>query len=119
MDTRVWQGLYAALAVAGAVLTWKNNLEWMAAEGAAATLPAFWATAFATPIASSLAWDIVIAGMAVLVLVIVETRRLGMWRWWPVLYFVLANGIAAAFAIPLFLLFRERRLAATRPSATS
>jgi hypothetical protein len=111
MNTRHRQAIYLVLSALGAILTWKNNLEW--AAGLEVTGPAalaqFWRDAFATPVSASLAWDILIAGTAAFVLVLVESRRLGM-RWWPLLYLVLGNLIAAAFAFPLFLFFRERRL---------
>jgi hypothetical protein len=42
------------------------------------------------------------------VLVLVESRRLGIR--WPWVYLVLCGLVAAAFAIPLFLLVRERAL---------
>lgn len=113
MDTRLLQALYALLAVLGAVMTWSNNLAWMA-ETPQPTLSAFWVEAFATPVSSSLAWDILIAGMAGFVLVATEVRRLGMHWGWLVFYLVAGNGIAAAFALPFFLLFRERALAAGR-----
>ena len=112
MTATLRSALYAALAVLGVVLTWKNNLRWMAdAPADAMLLQQFWIDAFATHIAASLAWDILIAGTAGLILVIAETKRLGMAKWWPVAYFVLGNAIAAAFALPLFLFFRERHLA--------
>lgn len=113
MNTRTRQIIYLILSVLGVVLTWKNNLEWIGTIQASgpAVLVQFWQDAFATPIASSLAWDILIVAVMGMVFVIVESRRLGM-RYWPVLYFVFANFIAAAFIFPLFMFFRERRIEA-------
>jgi len=113
MTTKTRQILYIVLSVLGAVLTWKNNLEWMSTlqVSGPAVLIQFWQDAFATPIASSLAWDILIVAAMGMVFVVVESRRLGM-RYWPALYFVLANLVAAAFIFPLFMFFRERRIEA-------
>ena len=102
---------YLVLSALGAALTWWHNLAWFAeGELADKTLAAFWTDAFASHISASLAWDILILGLAGFVLVWAEAGRTGMSRWWPVAYLVLANAIAAAFAFPLFLFFRERRL---------
>ena len=111
MGSVVRQVIYGVLAVLGAVLTWRHNLAWIADNPDMSNPVAqFWIDGLATHIGASLAWDIVIAGLAGLVLVVAEQRRLGMSRLWPVAYVVLANGVAAAFALPLFLLFRERSL---------
>ena len=113
-QSRLRQGLYLGLSASGVLFTWWNNLTWMAAttvEAEAAVLQ-FWRDAFATAIGRSLAFDIIIIGTAGLILVIAETRRVGMSRWWPILYFFLSNFVAAAFAFPLFLFFRERKLRA-------
>jgi len=111
MTYAIRSAVYVVLTLLGVVLTWKNNLAWIAeVPPDAMLLQQFWIDAFATHIGASLAWDIIVATTAGLVLVIAETRRLGMPRWWPVVYFVLANAIAAAFALPLFLLFRERHM---------
>lgn len=110
VNSTVRQIIYGIIAVLGAVLTWKNNLAWMFAQSTPPSLIDFWTEAFGSHVAASLAWDIVIAGTAGFVLVLTETRRLGMKKYWPVIYLVCGNMIAAAFALPLFLLFRERHM---------
>jgi hypothetical protein len=57
----------------------------------------------------SLAADFWVGSLASLIWMIVEGRRLQMARIW--IYFVLTFVIAWAFALPLFLYMRERRLA--------
>jgi len=111
MNSQNRQILYLILSVLGATLTWANNIEWMQTlevQGPAALMQ-FWSDAFATPVSSSLAWDIIIVFAMGFVFVLAESRRLKM-KYWPVLYFVLGNVIAAAFIFPLFMFFRERRL---------
>jgi hypothetical protein len=111
MGSKARQVLYVVLALLGAGLTWSNNLVWMGNNPDMTNpLAEFWVEALSSPVGASLAWDIVIAGLAGLVLVVAEQRRLGMRWWWPVLYLVLANLVAAAFALPLFLFFRERAM---------
>jgi len=70
----------------------------------------FVAEAFTTPASRSITVDIVIASTAWMAWMVAEARRLGMRHWW--IYIVLTFGVAFAFACPLFLFMRERRLQA-------
>lgn len=69
------------------------------------------------PAVSSLTVDLLVAAVAGCILIVVESRRLGMRHAW--LYIVLSAVTAFAFAFPLFLAMRERTLAArsTTPRA--
>ncbi len=96
------QVTYAALAVVGAVATTANNL---AHDGSALD---FLRDATSTPAARSLTIDLAVLAAACVVLVLTESRRLGIRRPW--LYLLLCGLVAAAFAIPVFLLVRERVL---------
>jgi len=62
------------------------------------------------PAVSSLTVDLLVVAVAGCILIVVESRRLGMKRAW--LYIVLSGLTAFAFTFPLFLAMRERRLAA-------
>jgi hypothetical protein len=62
------------------------------------------------PAVSSLTVDLLVVAVAGCILIVVESRRLGMKRAW--LYIVLSGLTAFAFTFPLFLSMRERRLAA-------
>jgi hypothetical protein len=62
------------------------------------------------PAVSSLTVDLLVAAVAGCILIVVESRRLGMKRAW--LYIVLSGLTAFAFTFPLFLAMRERKLAA-------
>lgn len=101
--------LYLALAVAGAILPWLANLEFIRASGQAFDLGLFVAMANANPAASSLSRDLAIGATAVVIWMVQESRRLGM-RGLP---WVLLSCVTLAFACgaPLFLYLRERRLA--------
>ena len=64
------------------------------------------------PAVSSLTVDLLVVAVAGSILIVVESRRLGMKRPW--LYIVLSGITAFAFTFPLFLAMRERKLASLR-----
>ncbi|MEX1318061.1 MAG: DUF2834 domain-containing protein [Synechococcaceae cyanobacterium] len=103
------QWVYLALAVAGAVLPWLANLEFIRSTGSSFDLGLFLRMAAANPAAASLSRDLAIGATAVLIWIIQESRRLRM-RGLP---WVLLCCVTLAFACgaPLFLYLRERRLA--------
>jgi hypothetical protein len=103
------QWLYLLLAVAGAVLPWLANLEFIQAYGATGNLGLFVRLANDNPAASSLSRDLAIGATAVLIWIVSESRRLQMRG----LVWVLLSCFTLAFACgaPLFLYLRERRLA--------
>ena len=101
--------LYLALAVAGAVLPWMANLEYMRDYGSSFDLGLFVRLANANPASRSLSSDLLVGASAVTVWMVVESRRLQMRHLWLVL--LSSVTIAFAFAAPLFLFLRERRLA--------
>jgi hypothetical protein len=102
------QWLYLALAVAGAVLPWLANLDFIGITGGSFDLGLFVQLANANPAASSLSRDLAIGATAVVVWMVQESRRLQM-RGLP---WVLLSCVTVAFAFgaPLFLYLRERRL---------
>ena len=105
-----WLGwLYLALAIAGGVLPWMANLDFMRDYGASFDLKVFINLANANPAAQSLSRDLLIGAAAVTTWMIVESRRLKMRNLWIVL--LSSVTIAFAFAAPFFLFLRERRLA--------
>lgn len=108
--TTPWlQWLYLSLAVAGAVLPWLANLDFIRISGPTFDLGLFVAMANANPAASSLSRDLAIGATAVVIWIVQESRRLQM-RGLP---WVLLCCVTLAFACgaPLFLYLRERRLA--------
>lgn len=111
--TKHWTPLalvWLALAVVGLVATWYFNLGSIAAGG---DFIGDWVGS--GPAVSSLAVDLLVAAVAGGILMIVEARRIGMRFGW--VYIVLSGLIAFAFAFPLFLALRERRLVAARSEA--
>ena len=102
------QWLYLGLAVAGAVLPWLANLEFIQSYGASFDLVQFVQLANANPAAQSLSRDLAIGATAVVIWMVQESRRLQMRG----LAWVLLCCVSLAFACgaPLFLHLRERRL---------
>ena len=100
--------LYLALAVAGGVLPWMANLDYMKAYGSSFDISQFVQLANVNPAAQSLSRDLLIGASAITVWMVVESRRLQM-RGLP---WVLLSCVTVAFAFgaPLFLYLRERRL---------
>lgn len=101
--------LYLALAIAGGVLPWLANVDFMRQYGNSFDLGQFVQLANANPAAQSLSRDLLVGATAVTIWMVVESRRLQMRHLWLVL--LSAVTIAFAFAAPFFLFLRERRLA--------
>lgn len=101
--------IYLALAIAGAVLPWLANLDFIRETNGAFDIGRFVAMASANPAAASLSRDLAIGATAVVIWMVRESKRLQMRG----LGWVLLSCITIAFACgaPLFLYLRERRLA--------
>ena len=100
--------LYLALALAGAVLPWLANLDYMRAYPGGFDIGQFIALANVNPAAQSLSRDLAIGSSAVLIWIVVESRRLRLRGLWLVL--LCCFTLAFACGAPLFLYLRERRL---------
>jgi hypothetical protein len=108
VDITLRQVVYLVLAGIGLSVTWYFNLRWMSETGAGIDFVAFFRDGYLNSASTSLTNDLLVGCVTFLVFSFVEARRLGMRHWWvwPVLTF----GIAFAFAFPLFLYFRDRRI---------
>lgn len=107
---RAMKYVYLFAALLGAVVPWSYNLRAFEEMGAEFTPQAFVAQGFqGSAMLGSLAADFWIGSCVALVWMIVEARRLGMRHWWAFLIWTFA--VAWASALPLFLYFRERKLA--------
>ncbi|WP_199539111.1 DUF2834 domain-containing protein [Desertihabitans brevis] len=103
MTGRAAEVLWFVLAGVGLVGTWTFNVLSIAAGR---DYLGDWLGS--GPSVSSLVVDVVVVLLACWVLMLVEARRLGIRHVW--VYLVLAPVVALAFALPLFLAVRERRL---------
>ena len=105
------QMLYLGLSIVGLLTTWHFNFQFMELTQATLLtfdLGEFIRGGFANPAAASLSMDLAIGGLAASFFIFFEGRRLPIKYWW--VYLLLANLVAFAFAFPLFLMMRERKL---------
>ena len=107
--------LFLLLAIAGAILTWYFNIQFMQQNPGAFDIRLFVSGGLANPAAASLTMDIFIAAVTGVVWMGIEAKRLGMKHLW--FYYVSTCLIAFAFAFPFFLFQRERCLAKAKTQA--
>jgi hypothetical protein len=98
---------YGAVALAALIGTQIELVRHFRHHG---TLLTFLTDPFTNPAASFLTIDVIAVAIAALAFMVFETRRLGLPRLW--LYIVLTFIVAISVAFPLFLIERERHLAA-------
>lgn len=101
---------YGLVAVGALFATWSQNLIFFAQADNGGLL-GFIRGAYANPAAASISNDILFMCFAAFTFMIVEARRLAIRHVW--LYIVLSCCIAVSVMFPLFLLARQRKLAAS------
>jgi len=107
VPTMAW--VYLALSVAGAILPWLANWDFVQTYGSGFDLGRFLALANANPASQSFARDLAVMATALTIWMVIESRRLKMrGLGWVLLSCI---TIAFTFGAPLFLHLRERRLA--------
>jgi len=111
-------GLYLAIAVIALIATWRQNLAFMAESGASGLqgFMEFWPALLVNRATTSITVDIFLFALAAVVWMVLEARRLQIRMVW--LYVLLGIAIAISVTFPLFLIARERRLAALEAAAT-
>ena len=103
------QIFYGSLAIIGTIATWYFNIQFMNETGGF-TMTDFINANYVNAASASISNDIIVAAIAFTFWSFFEARRLQMKHWW--VYAVLTNAVAFAFAYPLFLLMRERKISA-------
>ncbi len=113
-NTLVWvYGLVALLALIG---TWGNNIHYMTSGLSPLDVNIlFWKETLANPASRSITVDIFFLSIPVTIWMMMEARRLQMRGIW--FYLVGSVLIAVSMTVPLFMALRERKLAATQPTA--
>src|SRR5262245_36465875 len=106
-------GLIALLALVG---TWGNNVAYVGL-GFVDTNITFWRETLANPASRSITVDLFFLGLAMFVWMVLEARRLGMRGVW--LYLLFGMLVAISVTVPIFLINRERALAAREPSSAA
>lgn len=103
--------LYGAIAVAALIGTWTQNLAFLALPDNGGVM-GFIRASNANPAAASIGIDLGFMCLAAFVWMVVEARRLGIRFVWG--YIALSMLVAVSVMFPLFLLARQRTIAAAR-----
>lgn len=103
---------YALIALLALVGTWGNNLAYLDV-GFVGANRSFWTDTLANPASRSITADLFFLLLAVFVWMVLEARRLRMRGVW--LYLLFGTFIAISVTVPIFLINRERALAAAQP----
>jgi len=98
---------YGLLAFVGVIVTWTYNLLFIEQHGGF-SLTLYLSENYANYASGSISNDILVVVIAFFVWSFLEAKKLGMKHWW--VFVPLTFGVAIAFAMPLFLMLRERRL---------
>ena len=107
---------YGVIALLAFVTTWANVLAYVGL-GVVGSNVAFWQDTLVNPASRFLTLDVFFLGLAVFVWMVLEARRLGMRGVW--LYLLFGMLVAISVTVPIFLINRERALAAREPSSTA
>ena len=104
------QWLYLFAAVLGVVLPLSYFVPFLAAHGL--DLPLFFRQLFANNVSAFFGMDVIVSAVALWLFVYSEGRRRRMKNLWAYVACTLLVGVS--LGLPLFLFFRERKLAAGR-----
>jgi uncharacterized protein DUF2834 len=108
VSRRVLCAAYGVIAVLALIGTWGNNLPYLQSGFAA-----FWQDTVVNPASRSITVDIFFLALVVFVWMVLEARRLAMRGVW--LYLIFGMLVAISVTVPIFLINRERAMAAARP----
>ena len=100
------QWLYLVAAVLGTVLPLSQLIPFLATNGL--DFPLFFRQLFQNDVSAFFGLDVIVSSLALWLFVFSEGRRRGMKNLW--LYVACNLAVGVSLALPLFLLFRERRL---------
>ena len=98
--------VYGAIAVAALIATWSQTLAY--SDKGAGSLLAYWNDARALPASRALTSDLMLLGLAVVIFMVVEARKLGIKFVW--LYVAASYIVGISAAVPVFLIVREVRI---------
>jgi hypothetical protein len=102
------QWLYLIAAILGTILPLSQFIPFLATYGF--DMPLFFRQLFQNHVSAFFGMDVIVSSLALWLFVFSEGRRRGMKNLW--LYVVCNLAVGVSLALPLFLLFRERRLKA-------
>lgn len=102
--------VYGALSVIALIACWKQNFAYFGGGGMIEGNVRFWSDALINPAARSVTVDLFLFATAVAIWMLLEARRLAIRGVWIYVFAGILVGISVT--APLFLIARERRLAA-------
>lgn len=108
---------YALIGALAFVGTWGNVLDLLQEQGFLQGTLHFWQQALVNGPSRFITVDLLFLGLSVTVWMLLEARRLAIPGVW--LYVLFGLLIAISLAVPLFLIHREKRLAALEPGSTA
>jgi hypothetical protein len=102
---------YGVIAIAALIATWSQNIAYLDRPSGFVD---FWVATKVNPASRSITVDIVLFSLSAAVLMVIEARKHGVRFVW--LYLLGGALIAISVTFPLFLIARERRIAASDPT---
>jgi hypothetical protein len=105
VSRKVLCAVYVAIALVALIATWSQNILFLNGGG---SFLGFWEATKANPASRSITVDIALLLLSVAILMVIESRRVGVKYVWA--YILAGFLIAISVAFPLFLLARELRL---------
>jgi hypothetical protein len=100
--------VYALIGVAALIGCWANNIHYLGGGFVAANVR-FWQETLVNPASRSITIDLLFLGLAAIIWMLLEARRLSMRGVW--LYVLAGAFVAISVAFPAFLVHRELALA--------
>jgi hypothetical protein len=100
--------VYALIGIAALIGCWANNIHYLG-DGFAAANVRFWQETLVNPASRSITIDLLFLGLAAIIWMLLEARRLSMRGVW--LYVLAGAFVAISVAFPAFLVHRELALA--------
>lgn len=110
--------VYAMLAVCGFAAALTAVFAYGHLGPADATLK-FWEDTLANPATRFITVDIFLFALTVFIWMLMEARRLGLGTAWSLLYVSVAVFFGISFAMPVFMLHRQRILLAKEPASSA
>ena len=102
--------LYVLIGITALVMTWGNVLDLLQGQGFVQGTLAFWRDVLVNGSSRFITLDMLFLSLSVTVWMVLESRRLAIPGVW--LYVAFGALIGISCAVPMFLVHRERRLAA-------
>jgi hypothetical protein len=100
--------VYFFLSILGLIATWYYNIQYFIGSDSIEFIP-YLQSATVNPATTAITIDIYFSALVFSIWAFLESKRVGVK--WPMVYVLLCFGVGLAFALPLFLAFREREIA--------